>query len=210
MERIIPTVSEWLTAIPQGMSALYCIVLYCIVLYGKLLTHCCFLFASSSAESKRCLKNSFYLHFLLYLLVVFKLLEDILDRLDIFILELQELRIPKPDLWEWMYGLSFFLTFFALQAMNKNSTKLIYIYMLSSCVFCFGPVLVAETQYAYDFYLFVRYADIDKLTYVWRSIPISVIFQAFAVIALQVHTYQMFYAYRLYRVWKSYSAKKSN
>jgi len=53
-----------------------------------------------SALSKSRLKICFFFHFLLFFLLLAKLSADIFDRLDIFILEIEELEIPKVTLSE--------------------------------------------------------------------------------------------------------------
>jgi hypothetical protein len=51
-----------------------------------------------SALNKSRLKFCIFCHCALFLVMLAKLSADILDRLDIFILEIEELRVPKP-LW---------------------------------------------------------------------------------------------------------------
>ena len=145
------------------------------------------------------------MHFLLYLLILLKLSEDVLDRADIFILELQELRIPKPDFWEWLYGISFLANIFAARAMRTNSVPLIRLYQFLTWTFSLGPICVAQIQYFPDFYHFVQYRDLEKLTYAWRTLPLAVVFEAFALIALQVHFVQAWYSFKLGKIWTSYS-----
>jgi len=48
-----------------------------------------------SAVNKSRLKTCIFFHILLFLVMLFKLLPDILDRVDIFVLEVEELQIPK-------------------------------------------------------------------------------------------------------------------
>lgn len=48
-----------------------------------------------SAQSKSRLKACLFFHILLFFLMLAKLSADIFDRLDIFILEIEELEIPK-------------------------------------------------------------------------------------------------------------------
>lgn len=163
----------------------------------------------SSANAKYYLKLTFYLHFLLYALVLLKLSEDLLDRADIFILELQELQIPKPDLWEWLYGVSFFANFFAGRAMRSNSARLMNLYHILTWTLSLGPILVAQFQYFPDFITFLQERDIEKLVYVWRSIPLSVVFEAFSLVALQVHLMQAFYAYKLWKIWNAYTLNRA-
>lgn len=53
---------------------------------------------SFSALNKSRLKICIFFHYLLFFVMLAKLSADILDKLDIFILEIEELRVPKP-LW---------------------------------------------------------------------------------------------------------------
>jgi len=51
-----------------------------------------------SALSKSRLKACLFLHILLFFLLLTKLSADIFDRLDIFILEIEELEVPKVSI----------------------------------------------------------------------------------------------------------------
>ena len=50
---------------------------------------------SFSAQNKSRLKWSVFAHYLAFFLLAFKLSPEIIDRFDVFILELEELYIPK-------------------------------------------------------------------------------------------------------------------
>ncbi|UXI22050.1 hypothetical protein NH340_JMT07993 [Sarcoptes scabiei] len=163
---------------------------------------------SSSILAKHYLKITFYLHFLLYLIIILKLSEDILDRMDIFILELQELAIPKPDLWEWAYGLSFLFTFFGARSFRNNSIAMIKIYLFAIVTLTIGPIIMAQFQYSNDFIKFISERNTQHLQYVWRDIPIAVVFEAFTIIAIQIHLFQIYFAYKLLKIWSSYSRKR--
>ncbi|OTF78732.1 jagunal-like protein, partial [Euroglyphus maynei] len=163
---------------------------------------------SFSAISKHYLRVTFYLHFLLYLLIILKLSEDILDRMDIFILELQELEIPKPNLWEWLYGISFLFTIFGARATRTNSFRMIKYYLMGITLFAFIPIIWAQQIYFMDFYHFISERDISKLKFVWNNLPIAVIFEAFSIIAIQVHIFQLYYSYKLYQLWKPYAQRR--
>ncbi len=54
-----------------------------------------YLFLLCSAQSKSRLKACLFFHTLLFFLMLAKLSADIFDRLDIFIMELEELEVPK-------------------------------------------------------------------------------------------------------------------
>lgn len=52
----------------------------------------CFIY---SAQNKSRLKYCIFFHFILFFIMLAKLSADILDKLDIFVLEIEELEIPK-------------------------------------------------------------------------------------------------------------------
>ena len=64
---------------------------------------------------------SIFCHGLLAVVLLAKVSEDILDRLDIFILSLQELYVPKPLLWEWCWLASVPVAALGLTAIRKNN-----------------------------------------------------------------------------------------
>lgn len=65
-----------------------------------------------SALNKSRLKYCIFFHYLLFFAMLAKLSADILDRLDIFILEIEELQVPEVH---HQYGLREFTTFFAFR-----------------------------------------------------------------------------------------------
>jgi len=89
-----------------------------------------------SALNKSRLKYCIFFHYLLFFAMLAKLSADILDRLDIFILEIEELQVPEVYL---QYGLCEFTTFFVFRQKlvanvlvilfcwcSQNSTKMLF------------------------------------------------------------------------------------
>lgn len=128
--------------------------------------------------------------------------------MDIFILELQELEIPKPNIWEWLYGISYLFTIFGIRAIRKNSFTMIKLYLTGILLFAFIPIIWAQYIYFWDFYQFINERNITNLKFVWNNLPISIIFEAFAIIAIQVHIFQLYYSYKLYQLWKPYQQRR--
>jgi len=154
-----------------------------------------------SALFKSRLKLCIYAHYLLFLVLLVKLFEDILDRLDIFILELEELYIPKPRLWEWIWSASLLFTWTGLKAIRKNNITSIKIYAVMNMLFSLFPVLYSLIYYFGEFWEFWQTRDVEKVTEVWQGYPVALIWYAFLIVALQVHGCQLFCAYRLNRAW---------
>lgn len=154
------------------------------------------------------LRLTIIMHTLTFLLVFVKLTEDILDRADIFILELQELQIPKPDLWEWLYAASILFAPFARRAMSKNSIAWMRWFHLGVWLLCVLPLAMGNWIYYADFVTFVQERDTAHLAHTWRHIPLAIVFQAFNILALQIHLVQLYFSYRLLSIWSSSQLKR--
>lgn len=82
--------------------------------------------------------------------MLLKLSADILDRLDIFILEIEELRVPKPLLWEYVWCISVILTFMGLSSARKNKVRDMQKYMIGVLVFGYLPIIYCFAYYFGD------------------------------------------------------------
>jgi len=158
---------------------------------------------TTSVVNKSRLKFCIYMHYMLFCVMLLKLSQDILDRLDIFILELEELYIPKPRLWEWLWTSSILLTFVGLQAVKRNHLTLLKIYGILTLNLSLSPALYACVYYFRDMYNFIETRDLSKVSEVWQGYPVALIWYAFLVVALQVHSFQLYFAYQLYLAWSS-------
>ena len=161
-------------------------------------------FVLNSARLKSSLKLTLYLQSILNLIVFLKLSEDILDRADIFILELQELRIPKPDLWEWLYASSVIAIFVAIRSFKTNSSGMIKFFLMLVTGLSILPLFIGQLKYFSDFIKFTQVKNVEEIKFVWRNWPVSVFFEIFSVAALQVHFAQVYYGYRLLKLWTQY------
>ena len=55
--------------------------------------------------------------------MMLKLTPEVLDRLDVFVLEVEELFVPTPLVWEWLWLLSVPVTILGLNACKQHSLK---------------------------------------------------------------------------------------
>merc|ERR1719357_2419066 len=124
------------------------------------------------------------MHYTLVFCMISKLMPDILDKVDVFILEVEELFVPKPYLWEWLWMLSVAVTFFGLSAC-KNSNLI-------------GMVLHAPQVYTF---LFEEEEELVRDITMWQGYPYSVLWYAFFFLALQVHCYELYFANCLMKAW---------
>ncbi|KAJ8918773.1 hypothetical protein NQ315_015093 [Exocentrus adspersus] len=142
-----------------------------------------------SALNKSRLKYCMFFHYLLFLAMFAKLFPDILDKLDIFILEIEELSIPKPLWWEYIWCIGLLSSIFGLDATKKES----------SCCY--------EKLYVWT-YLTGDEEDVEEI-HVWQGYPYGMLWYAFILLAMQVHSFSLYFAWKLISVWKmKYGTKK--
>lgn len=101
-----------------------------------------------------------------------KLSADILDRLDIFILEIEELQVPTPLWWEYFWCSSILMSFIGLSAAKGNRIKDMKKYIIGIVVTAVLPLLYCFMYYFSDV---IDYLGLDEETdiedtdiFVWR------------------------------------------
>jgi hypothetical protein len=160
-----------------------------------------------SALNKSRLKYCIFFHYLLFFVMLTKLSADILDHLDIFILEIEELRVPKPLFWEYVWCISIVLSFMGLSAARRNQILSMQRYMIGVILFGLLPVLYCFFYYLGDVIDYMRLedgADISKSEImVWQNLPYGLLWYGFVFMALQVHGFSLYFAWNLVTAWKS-------
>lgn len=156
---------------------------------------------SSSALYKSRLKSCIFLHFLLFFLMLAKLSEDILDRMDIFILELEELFIPKPLPFEYLWTASILFAILGLRGLAKNRLSALTSYAAGTVVLGVTPLLGAAVYFYGDV---AEYADKKQAAEIekWQGIPVALWWYGFLTIGLQVHLYSLYFAAKLIKIWR--------
>ncbi|GBM00004.1 Protein jagunal [Araneus ventricosus] len=154
-----------------------------------------------SALYKSRLKTCIFLHFLLFFGMLAKLSEDILDRMDIFILELEELFIPKPLPFEYLWTGSIICAILGLRALSRNRLSSLRNYAAGTVVVGVCPLLCAAVWFYPDVAEYAekkQEAEVEK----WQGIPVGVLWYFFIVVALQVHFYSIYFAFKLIKIWR--------
>lgn len=167
-----------------------------------------------SALNKSRLKFCIFFHYLLFFVMLGKLSADILDKLDIFILEIEELRVPKPLWWEYIWCVSVVLSFIGLSAARSNKVINMQKYMIGVVVFGLLPVIYCIIHYMNDV---IGYMHLDEDTeledaediMVWQNLPYGLLWYGFAFVALQIHSFSLYFAWNLCSAWKARGAKKT-
>jgi len=150
--------------------------------------------------NKNRLKWAISVHFYLVFLMLTKLSSDVLDKLDIFVLELEELFVPKPLFWEWLWLLSLPVTFFGLSATKVPNLPAVKRFLIGTMVFSLVPILIGMGLHFYDCYEFLTEGMSDNVA-VWQGYPLAVLWYAFFFVALQVHLYEIYFGNCLMQAW---------
>jgi hypothetical protein len=132
--------------------------------------------------------------------MVAKLCPDVLDRLDIFVLEIEELEIPKPLLWEYLWCLSLPASFLALRAIKHNCVKNISFYIKWIILLGVLPVVYAFFSYLPDVYTFITESPTESIQ-LWRGFPYGILWYVFIAVAVQIHGFSINFAQNLKRAW---------
>lgn len=152
------------------------------------------------------LRFCIFLHFVLFIAMLAKLSEDILDRMDIFILELEELYVPKPLIWEWIWICSILVAILGLRAAAVNRLSTMNLFGGGTIIFGIFPLFGAAIYYFSDIWKYADLkseADIEK----WQGYPVCVIWYVFILIAFQMHIFSLYFAFKLIKMWRSKSKK---
>lgn len=141
------------------------------------------------------------MHHFMFVLMLAKLADEILDRMDIFILQLQELYIPKPQLWEWIWSASLIFTWTGLKAIRRNSIVYMKIYLILTLLFAICPLVYALYSFFNDFWTFFNERSTENVKLLWQGYPIALIWYLFGIVSLQVHLFEVYFAFVLIRSW---------
>ncbi|KAI4454159.1 hypothetical protein MML48_10g00000215 [Holotrichia oblita] len=166
-----------------------------------------------SALNKSRLKHCIFFHYLLFFVMLAKLSADILDKLDIFILEIEELRIPQPLWWEYIWCISLLFSFLGLAAVRKNSIRTMKQYLMGVIAFGYFPLLYALAYYFSDTITYLT-ADPEESeedlaeVQMWQGMPYGLLWYGFILVAVQVHSFTTYFALNLIKAWRLRGSKK--
>lgn len=101
-----------------------------------------------------------------------KLTSDILDRLDIFVLEIEELEVPPPLWWEYVWAASLLTSFLGLSAARGNKVRDMQKYMIAILIMAVLPLLYCFAYYFSDVWEFLtmdKSVELEETDiFIWR------------------------------------------
>ncbi|XP_031826155.1 jagunal [Nomia melanderi] len=160
-----------------------------------------------SATNKSRLKYCIFFHYLLFFVMLAKLSADILDHLDIFILEIEELQVPQPLWWEYIWCSSLMLSFLALSAIKRNRVKTLQQYIIGIILLGYGPLFYATVYYFKDVWKYLNIGKSEEI-HLWQDLPYGLLWYAFILLASQVHSFSLYFSWNLLVAWKTRGIKK--
>lgn len=115
-------------------------------------------------------------HYLLFFVMLAKLSADILDKLDIFVLEIEELQVPTPLWWEYVWCVSILTSLVGLWATKQNRVRTMQQYVAGIVVFGFIPLIYCLVYYFNDVIGYLTEDvdnDADSEITLWRVSVVS-------------------------------------
>ncbi|KAK4474833.1 hypothetical protein MN116_001948 [Schistosoma mekongi] len=161
---------------------------------------------SQSPLLKRRIKFVYFLHLMLWVLMFARLLPEVCLRLGFRArLMVEKWPFPQGELWEyvWFFG-SIFPTLFGYISLQRSRAGLMRVSLTGTVVFGLGAVAVGCFTNALE--LMTYYQDRVAKHYFFEF-PVIVLFYIFFSLCVQVHSFSVFFGYKLYCIW-SVKARK--
>lgn len=156
----------------------------------------CFVFSSIN---KWRLKFVLFLHIIVGLLMLGRLLPGITSAFGMAFISLRRLDLPHPRPWEYAWLVSLFAAILGWRSTLQNNSFLLRQFIFGTFVFGLVPVCFGAFDLRKDIMLYIRER---KYTYEMFSFPAVVLWCAFMLIALQIHIFSLYFSYVLLGAWK--------
>ncbi|KAL1492383.1 hypothetical protein ABEB36_010636 [Hypothenemus hampei] len=169
----------------------------------------------ASATAKSRLKYCMFLHYMMALLMLAKLVPFILDKFNFFILAIEELEVPEPLGWEWVWLFGIFSSFFCLNGIKKNNYTSIKNYICSIIIFGYLPLIYGAVYWFPEAYMFIfhkgdGFRDGWYDIQLWKGYPYGLLWFAFIIPGFQLHSFTMYFSIALLRAWKPRSLRNKD
>nr|ACO15019.1 jagunal [Caligus clemensi] len=154
-----------------------------------------------SSQTKTRLKWSVLFHYALGFILLAKFLPDALDKLGIFVLEIEELLIPKAKLWELCWIVSIPVTFLGLASCKRSNASMMTSFFYGILIFGLFPALVGLVSNFSDLYTYASTKDLEQVE-TWNGYPVAVLWYFYLFMSLQAHLFELYFAKTLIKAWQ--------
>lgn len=160
----------------------------------------------NSAEAKRYVKYSIYMHIMISVLVIVQLVFYFGNRMvsqDVFQFPL----VPKPFLWEYIWLSSLFPAVIGYFSLNRNRLPMLRFYYIGTVLLGLGTVLTTMVFNASDL---LEYAQTKKSINTFHDFPVIVLWYMYLFIVIQIHALGIYFARILIKCWSKEVTRKTN
>jgi len=158
-----------------------------------------------SVTNKFRLKCAVLLHSSLLTVMLFKLLEDILDRFEVDWMPLERLKVPVPHFWEYWWMLSALPCVASLTALPRNNELRLRRSYYGFFLFGLIPVAIGAGHKLPQLLDYLGYGDASggpQTAERFLGFPMVVVWLMFFAVAVQVHAFTMYFASNLVKAWQ--------
>ncbi|BFZ09994.1 hypothetical protein BsWGS_13033 [Bradybaena similaris] len=152
-----------------------------------------------SSINKGRLRLALFLHILIGLLMFGRLLPGLTSAFGFTVVSLRRLDLPHPRPWEYAWLVSLIAAVLGWRSTPHNNTFLLKQFVLGVVVFGISPVIFGFFDLKNDIALYLQE---KKYTYEMFGFPAVLLWSAFLLIVLQLHTFSLYFSYVLLRAWK--------
>ena len=154
-----------------------------------------------SAESKKFVKYSIYMHFMLSMLIIVQLVFYFGSKYT----QMEFPEVPKPNLWQYIWLTSLVPGLAGYVSLKNNRSSLLLFYYRGTVILGLGPVLTTMVFNASDLLDFARNKQTTNL---YHDFPVIVLWYIYLFVVIQIHAFGIYFARILLKSWSKDSKKK--
>ena len=156
-----------------------------------------------SAETKKFVKYSIYMHFMLSLLIFVQLAFYFGAKYT----QIEFPEVPKPNLWQYIWLTSLIPGVAGYMSLKNNRLSLLMFYYKGTLLLGFGPILTTMVFNASDL---LEYARTKQTTNLFHDFPVIVLWYMYLFVVIQIQAFGIYFARILIRSWTKDSSKKKH
>ena len=154
-----------------------------------------------SAENKRYVKYSIYMHFFISNIVIIQLVFYFGGKFT----QIEFPEVPKPNLWQYIWLASLIPALAGYLSLHRNTLSLLKFYYYGTLLLGFGTVLSTLVLNASDL---LEYTKTKKSATLYYDFPVIVIWYAYLFVVIQIHALGIYFARVLIRAWSKDQKKR--
>jgi hypothetical protein len=147
-----------------------------------------------SAETKKYVKYSIYMHFFLSILVILQLVFHFGNKL----LGYDFPEVPKPMIWEYIWLSSLIPGLAGYLSLKHNRISLMNFYYRGTLAVGLGPILTTMVLNASDL---LEYAQTKQTSNLYHDFPVIVLWYMYLFVVIQIQCFGLYFGRVLIRSW---------